>query len=49
LNKLYSALTEAGIEVDKNLFDNYERSPGLFRDRYEGRPEFSEDFFRIDL
>ncbi len=40
-------LHQAGIMVDANIFENIDQMPGLFLSRYEGRPEFEEEFFRI--
>jgi len=44
---ILKALQKAGIDADPRLFENLERLPGLFMKRYENRPEFEEDFFRI--
>ena len=40
-------LHQAGIMVDANIFENIDHMPGLFLGRYEGRPEFEEEFFQI--
>lgn len=42
------ALHEAGIDVDKSIFDNIDHLPGLFMERYKNRPEFDESFFRVE-
>ncbi len=44
---ILEALRKAGIDADKNLFDNIDALPGFFMDRYKERPEFEESFFRI--
>ncbi len=41
------AFHEAGIPVDKNMFDNMDQLPGFFMSRYEGKPEFDEGYFRV--
>jgi uncharacterized protein (DUF362 family) len=42
-------LHQAGIMVDANIFENIDQMPGLFLSRYEGRPEFEEEFFQIKM
>ena len=44
-----AALIKAGIDVDPVIFENVDRLPAKLFKRYEGRPEFSETFFTIDL
>ncbi|MFW6283798.1 MAG: DUF362 domain-containing protein [Desulfosalsimonas sp.] len=46
--KVVEALHEAGIEVDPNLFAQAESLPGFFMARYRDRPEFEENFFRVE-
>jgi len=41
------ALHQAGIRVDPAIFENLDLAPGFFMSRYEGKPEYDEDFFRI--
>ncbi|MBT8370489.1 MAG: DUF362 domain-containing protein, partial [Deltaproteobacteria bacterium] len=41
------ALQEAGIDVDRKIFDNLDILPGKFLKRYKDRPEFDESFFEI--
>ena len=41
-------LHQAGIMVDANIFENIDQMPGLFLSRYEGRPEFEEESFRVN-
>ncbi|MDM8535897.1 DUF362 domain-containing protein [Desulfobacterales bacterium HSG17] len=42
-----TALHQAGIEVDPNLFKNIDHLPGLYMAKYKNRPEFDEDFFKV--
>ena len=44
---IFKALRQAGIEVDKGLFEEMDRVPGIQMKRYEGKPEFDETFFTI--
>lgn len=44
---IVKALHEAGIMVDKGIFEQAEYLPGLLMRRYEGKPEFDEAFFQI--
>ena len=37
----------AGIGIDPAIIENAEMSPGFFMKRYEGKPEYEEDHFRI--
>jgi len=41
------ALRQAGIEVNPYNFEHFDRVPGAFMKRYEGKPEFDESFFRV--
>ncbi|RLB20474.1 MAG: hypothetical protein DRG76_10960 [Deltaproteobacteria bacterium] len=41
------AFHRAGIQIDSTLFENMDQVPGFFMQRYEGNPDFDEDFFRI--
>ena len=47
INKMADALRKAGIDADQVIFDNYETAGSIFMSRYEGRPEFSHEFYRI--
>lgn len=47
VEKLISGLKKAGMEVDSKLFENLDQAPGLFMKRYEGKPEFSQSFYRL--
>ena len=42
------ALHQAGIEADANLFENMDQLPGFYMARYADRPEFEENFFRVE-
>jgi uncharacterized protein (DUF362 family) len=44
---IVKALHKAGIEVNQALFENFDQLPGFFMQRYEGKPDFDESFFRI--
>ena len=44
---IVKALHKAGIEVNPALFENVDQLPGFFMQRYEGKPDFDESFFRI--
>ena len=41
------ALHQAGIMVDPAIFDNIDLAPGYFMKRYEGKPEFDMNLFRV--
>ncbi len=40
-------LHQAGIEVNRSLFENFEALPGFFMQQYQGREEFDMDLFRV--
>jgi len=44
---IVKALHQAGIEVNAALFEHVDQLPGLFMQRYEGKPEFEEAFFTL--
>jgi uncharacterized protein (DUF362 family) len=44
---IVKALHKAGIEVNPVLFENFDQLPGFFMQKYEGKPDFDEAFFRI--
>ncbi len=48
INKLISGLEETGIKVDPALFENLDTAPGVFMKRYQGKPEFTQNFYRTD-
>ena len=41
------ALQQAGMDVNPELFENFDQAPGYFLSRYEGKPEFDESFHTI--
>ena len=47
MDDLVKALHQAGIEANPGLFESYDQLPGFFLQRYQGRPEFDETFFRV--
>jgi len=47
MKKVAEALHRAGIPVDGAIFENKDRTAGMYMKRYEGRPEFDESLFRI--
>ena len=48
MEDLVKALHQAGVEANPSLFESYDQLPGFFLQRYQGRPEFDEAFFRVD-
>ena len=47
MEDLVKALQQAGVEANPSLFESYDQLPGFFLQRYQGRPEFDETFFRV--
>ena len=47
ITDIVDALQRSGIAVDPSLFEHYDRLPGMFMRRYEGKVEFDETFFRV--
>lgn len=45
--EIVDALHQAGIPVDKGLFENIDHLPGFFMERYKGKSEFDESFFQV--
>ncbi len=45
--KIISALHQAGIPVDPNIFAQADRMPGLFMARYQKKAAFDDTFFQI--
>ncbi len=43
-----AAFHKAGIGIDPEIIRNMESMPVFFMERYKGREEFTEDFFRIE-
>ena len=46
--QIAEALMEAGIPVNRQIFDNLEMAPAFFLSRYQGKPEFDEKLFQVD-
>lgn len=46
-DQILAALHQAGVMVDENLFKHIESLPGFFMKRYEGKPEYDENLFRV--
>jgi uncharacterized protein (DUF362 family) len=47
LKETLKALHQAGIDVNPIFFENMDMAAGYFMERYEGKPEFEESFFKI--
>jgi uncharacterized protein (DUF362 family) len=47
VDAVMDALKRAGIDVNPALFEHVDQMPGFFMQRYQGKPEFDESFFRI--
>jgi len=45
--QVVAALHAAGIEADPAIFENLDRLPESFLQRYENKPEFDTAFFEI--
>ncbi len=45
--KVAEALHQAGIMVDPNIFRAIDHLPGLYMQRYQGKPEFEEALFQV--
>jgi hypothetical protein len=45
--EILDALHQAGIDADPDIFENLDRLPESFLERYENKPEFDESFFRL--
>ena len=41
-----AGMAEAGIPVDPAVFKSVHMNTAMVKERYAGKPEFSEDFFR---
>ena len=42
------AFHQAGIPLDKGLFDNIDQLPAFFMGKYQDKPEFDEALFRVE-
>lgn len=47
MRQVAEAFRRAGIPVDPSIFENKDRTAGMYMKKYEGKPEFDESFFRI--
>jgi uncharacterized protein (DUF362 family) len=47
ISNIVEALHQSGIQVNPSMFEQYDRLPGMFMRRYEGKTEFSESFFQV--
>ncbi|UCD77864.1 MAG: DUF362 domain-containing protein [Desulfobacterales bacterium] len=45
---MVKALHQAGIDVDPGFFENMDQMPAFFLNRYEGKSEFDESFYKIE-
>jgi uncharacterized protein (DUF362 family) len=45
--QIVSALRQAGIEVDSNIFESIDALPGMYMKRYQDKPEFDSDLFKV--
>ncbi len=48
MKHLAKGLKKIGIDVPQEIFDSIDLGPALFMKKYEGKPEFSMDFFKPD-
>ena len=48
MRQVVEAFHRAGIPVDPSIFENKDRTAGLYMKKYESKPEFDESFFRIN-
>lgn len=48
LNKLIEGVKRSGIEIDENLFKAFDFAPAMFMAKYAGKPEFTQDFYRVN-
>jgi uncharacterized protein (DUF362 family) len=47
MKQIVDAFHRAGIPVDPSIFENKDRTAGLYMKKYEGKPEFDESFFEV--
>jgi len=48
IKDIQTTLKKAGIKVPAEVFQNLDKTPLLFMERYQNRPEFEESFYRIE-
>ncbi len=46
-NDIVDAFNQAGIAIDSTLFDQIDKLPEFFMNRYQDDPDFDESFFRV--
>jgi len=46
-DKVVDALHKAGIDVDRQIFENIDQMPAFFMAKYQNKKEFDESFFQI--
>lgn len=47
-DEIVNALHGAGVPVDPFLIQHPEAAPSIFQQKYEGKPEFDDAFFRVE-
>ena len=47
VESVQKALKQAGIRVPSYIFKNLEKAPLIFMQKYQGKPEFEENFYQI--
>jgi uncharacterized protein (DUF362 family) len=45
---IIDALHQVGIDVNPSILQNLDQAPAFFMQKYQGKPEFEESFFRIE-
>ncbi len=46
--EIVKAFHHAGIPIDPAILEDIDKMPGLYMNKYKGRPDFDESFFRIE-
>ena len=47
LEELAEGLEKAGISVNPMMLDNFDKGHAYFMKKYDGKPEFSDDFYHL--
>ena len=47
MNKLIEGVKKAGIDIDENIFKAFDFAPALFMAKYANKPEFTQEFYRV--
>jgi len=47
MTRIVAAFQAAGIPIKPDIFEAKEQLPALFMKRYEGKPDFDMDLFRV--